>query len=189
MSKHAALYLAYRASIFNYIRTRVQIPGTSLELVEDMTSQVFLKAIESMQRGTEVAHVSGWLHRIARNLIIDHYRQRDQLPTCDYDDAARYPARELPPHEQAVSAIGCARIWHCIDRLTDEQAEVIVATIAGCTSEHLGDMVGCERDAAKGRLHRARVRLKEMLADTEIDFDLAARRYSPDRKSRVQKVR
>lgn len=159
------LWRDYHANIYDFIRRRVQTPGTSNELAEDLCQECFAKALEAMQRGTEVTHASGWLHRIARNLVIDHYRQRDHLPTFDYDDAAYHPARELSPHEQAESAIGCAEIWGAVERLPKRQAAIIALRAEGCDAAEMAEAMGRSDGAAKAMLHRGRVRLKHVFIE------------------------
>lgn len=164
----ASLYREHRPSIYHYIACRVRTPGTTPEEVEDLTAQVFLKAIEAMCSGHGPStHTRGYLFRVAHNLIVDAYRLRTKRgASFDLAEFANtLPDVCLEPSEQVASAEGCATIWHCIDRLNALQAEVIVATIAGCHADNLGDIVGCDVNAAKGRLHRARVRLRQMLAD------------------------
>jgi RNA polymerase sigma-70 factor (ECF subfamily) len=77
----AALYNQYRDSIHRYCYRRVTCP----ELAEDLTQDVFCKALAAVRRGVEVQHISGWLYRIARNLIIDYYRKRDKAFVGSFD--------------------------------------------------------------------------------------------------------
>ena len=61
------LYDRYEARIYGYLsRTGDQI------LAEDLTAQVFLKMLESI-RDQKAWHssFSGWLYRIAHNLVVD----------------------------------------------------------------------------------------------------------------------
>ena len=47
------------------------------ETAEDITSHVFLKAFENIDNyDSAKGAVSSWLYRIARNLVIDHYRTK-----------------------------------------------------------------------------------------------------------------
>jgi len=42
---------------------------------EDLTSQVFLKALKNINKfNTNTGYFSAWLYKIARNLVIDYYR-------------------------------------------------------------------------------------------------------------------
>ena len=76
----ASLYDIYRDGIHRYIFFHVADP----ELAEDLTSVVFLKAWENLNtfrigRSPFVA----WLHRIAHNAVIDHYRTRKTVVSLE----------------------------------------------------------------------------------------------------------
>lgn len=67
--RFAELYDLYARRIYAFIAARVSHRPTA----EDLTSVVFLKALEHLEtfrRGS----FSAWLFRIARNSVIDHYR-------------------------------------------------------------------------------------------------------------------
>ncbi|MFM7583542.1 MAG: RNA polymerase sigma factor, partial [Caldilinea sp.] len=67
------LYDRYEVKIFTYIYRRTGEES----LAEDLTSQVFLKMLESIcDQKAWRSSFSGWLYRIAHNLVIDHYRRR-----------------------------------------------------------------------------------------------------------------
>jgi RNA polymerase sigma-70 factor (ECF subfamily) len=77
----ADLYRDFSGKIFTYIYRRVSCP----ELAEDLCQEVFAKMLDALRRGVEVRHNGGFLHRIAHNLIIDWYRERDQRQTSSLD--------------------------------------------------------------------------------------------------------
>jgi RNA polymerase sigma-70 factor (ECF subfamily) len=79
----ASLYDTYREGIHRYIFFHVSDP----ELAEDLTSVVFLKAWENLTTfriGRSL--FAAWLHRIAHNTVIDHYRTRK--PIVSLEEAA-----------------------------------------------------------------------------------------------------
>jgi RNA polymerase sigma-70 factor (ECF subfamily) len=75
------LYDAYVRRIHDFVYYRTM----HRETAEDIVSQVFLKALERIagfdaDKGT----FSAWIHGIARNAVIDHYRAKRE--TVDVDD-------------------------------------------------------------------------------------------------------
>jgi RNA polymerase sigma-70 factor (ECF subfamily) len=158
------LYLDFRGAIFEYIRRRVQRPGTSNELAEDLTADTFRKAFEALQRGVEVDTPSAWIHKIARNTIIDYYRLCGRrVSTVALELVADEPTPELSPHDYAMSAIGCECIQRCIDRLTEGQAYALSLLVEGYRSVDLGDIMGITDSGGKQVLLRARRQLSELL--------------------------
>lgn len=160
------MYVLYRGAIYEFIRRRVQVFGTTNELAEDLTQETFRKAFEAIQRGVEVEQPSAWLHTIARHLIIDHYREKARRTPCvSWDSVADEEAHDLSPFEQVASDIGCQEIWAAIARLTDVQAETVALQAqGGYHSADLGQATGQTATVAKQRLMRGRVSLRRVLA-------------------------
>jgi RNA polymerase sigma-70 factor (ECF subfamily) len=72
----AKIYDTHVESIYRFVYLKL----SSKEQAEDVTAEVFLRFWQQVKRGEPIKHVRGLLYRIARNLIIDTYRQRGALP-------------------------------------------------------------------------------------------------------------
>jgi len=71
-SKFDVLYKKYFEQIFLFILKRVE----SEDIADDITSQVFLKALTNLSKYKEMGlPFSSWLYRIARNEIYDLYHK------------------------------------------------------------------------------------------------------------------
>ncbi len=80
MEAFVFLYDAYVEKIYKflYFRTLHQ------ELAEDITSQVFLQAMDKLNTFNETKGTfQAWLYQIARNLLIDEYRRRKPTDNID----------------------------------------------------------------------------------------------------------
>ncbi len=76
------LYDRHHESIFRYVRLRVPDQG----LAEDLTGEVFTRMVTGLP-GYRLKGVPfrAWLYRIARNLVVDHYRrEKGRLPVSLY---------------------------------------------------------------------------------------------------------
>lgn len=75
----------YQGRLLNYI---IQLVGNR-QLAEDVIQETFVKAIVTIRQGnyTESGKFGAWLSRIARNLVIDHFRQEKSEPTVSADNA------------------------------------------------------------------------------------------------------
>src|SRR5215475_5746500 len=67
----------------NFIRRRVADPSD----VEDILQDVFYKLVEANRLLMPIDHVTGWLFRVARNRIIDLFRQKKPESFGDHDIA------------------------------------------------------------------------------------------------------
>jgi RNA polymerase sigma-70 factor (ECF subfamily) len=157
------LYDRYEAKIYNYIYRRCGEQA----LAEDLTAQVFLKMLESI-RDNKPWHssFSGWLYRIAHNLVIDHYRRRDRQPSVNIDDAPPTASDLEDPVETAQMNIDAERLRAAIGRLTDEQSEVVsLRFLEGYSIAEVAAMVGRSEGAIKALQYRAVAALRSLLYD------------------------
>ncbi len=115
------LYDQFSSKIYNYVYHRVGQP----EIAEDLTGQVFMRMLECVRNGRAWdSSFSGWLYRIAHNLVIDFYRRRGRATMVDIDEAAPLPG-DPDPFLAIADAMERERIKTAVRRLTGEQAEVI----------------------------------------------------------------
>lgn len=157
------LYDRYEAKIYHYIYRRC---GDQV-MAEDLTAQVFLKMLESIHDGKSWhSSFSGWLYRIAHNLVIDQYRRRDRQPSVNIDDAPPTAANVEDPVATAEMNIDAERLRAAIRRLTDEQAEVVsLRFLEGYSIAEVAAMVGRTEGAIKALQYRAVAALRSLLYD------------------------
>lgn len=66
------IYNLFFEKIYRFVFYRVNHKETA----EDLTEEVFLKAFSKITNLNESSSFEGWLYQIARNLIIDYYREK-----------------------------------------------------------------------------------------------------------------
>jgi len=66
------IYDQYINKIYRFISLKVN----SEDITQDLCSETFLKGWESYKKNPKIENPSAFLYRIARNLVIDHYRQK-----------------------------------------------------------------------------------------------------------------
>jgi len=117
----ACLYDTYRDRIHRYVYFRV----IDLEVAEDITSLVFLRAWEnlhSFQSGQ--SPFAGWLYRIAHNAIIDHYRTRKTLISLEKVNPLKLSYAD-EAEEKLDRKIRSQVLAEALKDLTDVQQEVL----------------------------------------------------------------
>jgi RNA polymerase sigma factor (sigma-70 family) len=168
------LYTEYQAKIYTYIKRRVTDPT----IAEDMTSDVFAKAVEATQRGIgSQSHFGGWLHRIAHNLVIDHYRTRDLTPESVELDAMRddedrgnnnsevLAASEPTPLEAIEAGELRAMIDKAINQLAEGQSTVMNLQLEGYDFDEIADQIGKNKGATKAIAQRSWISLYTRLSE------------------------
>jgi RNA polymerase sigma-70 factor (ECF subfamily) len=73
------IYTLYFKKIYRFIFFRVG----NKETAEDLSEEVFLKAYGKISSVSENKAFEGWLYQIARNLVIDYYRQKKVTASLD----------------------------------------------------------------------------------------------------------
>lgn len=80
LKEFGVLYDRYVKKIYDFIYYKTW----HRETAEDLTSQVFFKALENINSFDEAkGGFSSWIYRIARNTVIDHYRTKKQEVNID----------------------------------------------------------------------------------------------------------
>lgn len=104
--------------VFRYIKFKV---GSQLE-AEDMTQQVFVRAYEALPTFKDVSF-SGWLMKIAHNLIVDYLRKKNKRQTVCLDELPL--ASDENPVLVVEQKSDVAWLKDALGRLTPAQQEVI----------------------------------------------------------------
>jgi RNA polymerase sigma-70 factor (ECF subfamily) len=155
------IYERYALRVFRYLYAHISDRMDA----EDLTEETFLRAWRSLrdynQRG---APFFAFLIRIARNALIDHYRNKPQ-PEGDLSGMENYLRDPLPePGEQAlVNSIHGELRMH-LGQLRDEYREVLVARfLLGLTPEETAKIMGKSQGAIRVLQHRALASLKTQI--------------------------
>ena len=156
-SAFAELYTRYVARIHRYCSRRLSDP----DLAEDATSQVFLKALESLRR-QRIEHVASWLFSIAHNEIVDRYRrQRHDASIDQMTEPLVSPGRS--PEEEALALIAAGDLRALLPLLTADQQQVVELRLAGLTTSEIQDVLGKGRSWVCITGYRATQRLRALM--------------------------
>lgn len=151
------LYRRYVHRVDRYCRR--QLRNTSL--AEDVTSQVFVKALESLRRN-RIENVASWIFTIAHNEVVSHYRRRRNEIGLDLADDVM--SNDISPEEAAITRSDSHDLRMLLPRLTTDQQRVIELRLAGLTSLEIQDVLGKSRSWVGTTQHRAVHRLRELMA-------------------------
>ena len=146
--------------------TYINAPAPVAEaLAEDLTSQVFLKMLESIRdQKAWRSSFSGWLYRIAHNLVIDHYRRKGRQHAVELDDTTPLTAERKSLESQVEQSLDAERLRAAIRRLTEEQAEVVsLRFLEGYSISEVAAMMNRSEGAIKALQYRAVATLRTLM--------------------------
>jgi RNA polymerase sigma-70 factor (ECF subfamily) len=161
-AKLTSLYEEYYDKIAHYAYVRI---GNKTE-AEDIAGEVFLRALDSSKSYKERGiPMQAWLFRIARNLVVDHYRKMAKQKTIPIDTIQ--VTADTNPITVAEANIELGRVMKAMEGLTREQREVVeLRLFGGLTSKETGSIVK-KSDGAVREMQRASIEKLRKLLVTE----------------------
>jgi RNA polymerase sigma-70 factor (ECF subfamily) len=154
------VYGAFYARILRYL-TRLVGPDEA----EDVSQEVFSKISRSLGEFRGEA-LSSWVYRIATNAATDRMRRTAARPSITEDDDVALPDTADSAERQVIRS----EMSECVRDLTNELPDnyrtvLVLSEIEGLKDAEIAEVVGATVQAVKIRLHRARVRLRQIMED------------------------
>lgn len=149
----AELYQRYLTPVYRYIFRRV---GGNVAVAEDLTSQVFLEALNNLVRYHERGKFIAWLFTITRRRLVDVYRKPEMASLDDIPESLLGVYDGLEKHEDM------SRLNHLLAALDEEKRELV--QLRFCAELSFADMAAVLRRseaAVKMSLYRVLDGLRE----------------------------
>jgi RNA polymerase sigma-70 factor (ECF subfamily) len=145
----------HHRAVFDFVRRLTHRVDTA----EDITQECFLTYVRAPERFDESkGSLRTYLFAIARNLTLKNYR--DHGAECQLEDDTWMIASD--PREGIEESAAVERAVAALPML--EKEALILFQYEGLTLAEIGQVVSAEVGTVKGRLHRARERLRTTLA-------------------------
>ena len=163
----AAIYETYFDPVYSFIRWRVDDPA----LAEDLTADVFMKFLSALQSPNAPRQsLRGWLFRVARNALHDHYLRPGAADELDEDIPA--------PEDSEIAlmrALDAERVRDALQSLADDQQEVLILRFGETMSlQDTADSMGRSVTAIKSLQFRAINALRRALRETPLEAEYGA---------------
>jgi RNA polymerase sigma-70 factor (ECF subfamily) len=144
------------------------------EAADDLTQEVFLKIFQTLRtfdaaQGT----FSTWLHRVARNHLVDHYRRtkKDRVTSSLEDEVGSLESTATPGGGPATLVESRERkelLQVALDRLSPDLREaVILRDLHDLEYLEIAQVLGVPEGTVKSRINRGRVELSRVLKRME----------------------
>jgi RNA polymerase sigma-70 factor, ECF subfamily len=162
------LYNAYVHDIYRYMLYRVGTP----EVAQDLTAEVFLRAIEGLVRyqNREIPWLA-WLYRIAHARVVDHYRrnkrvgEQEDIETLELSTEHNLDSDLMLNFQQR-------KLREALQKLSAEQQQVILLRfVEGYNIQQTADVLGKTIGAVKMIQRRALQAMNVELTSQGVDAD------------------
>lgn len=167
---YAQLYDLYITPIYRFVFFKV----STHEDAEDITADVFLKAWHYMTEHTDIRSFRAVIYRIARNLVIDHYRKHASRPeilesarlreTEEGDELVQEPSDKGALAKALETQQDYALVLSGMNKLKEEYREVLLFRyVDGLSPGEVSDILGTSKMHVRVLTHRALKALRKIL--------------------------
>ncbi len=154
----------------------LRMVGNTAE-AEDLTQDAFLQLFRKIGTFRGESAFSTWLHRLAVNVVLMKLRKKTLLATSleestDPEDETSGPRREIgAPDLLLTGSIDRVHLQRAIEQLPPGYRQVFVLhDVQGYEHNEIADLMECSIGNSKSQLHKARMRLRELLQETLRDI-------------------
>ena len=136
---------------------------------EDLTQEAFLQLFRKIGTFRGESAFSTWLHRMAVNVVLMQLRKKN-LPVVPIDETIEGEEegtirKELGgPDERLAGSIDRLQLQRAVDELPPGYRTIFVLhDVEGYEHNEIASMVGCSIGNSKSQLHKARIKLRDLL--------------------------
>lgn len=167
----------HKRRIFSYL----YLISRNKELAEDIFQETFFKVIQTLKKRqyNEEGKFLPWVLRIAKNLMIDHFRKVKKMPSISSvtnDEGERVDIFDIIP--EPVSSSKDANeakefkelIRNVVGELPPDQKEVVIMrTYYDMSFKEIAEVTDVSINTALGRMRYALINLKKMLEEKNVE--------------------
>jgi len=154
-----SLYRAYFTDVYLYIKSVAQ----DEQVAEDMTSEAFIKAINSIDSFRGDCDIRVWLCQIAKNCYYSYLRKNKRVVYTDPDPEM---VDELSIEEAVSSKEASMKVHEIFHNLKEPYKEVFSLRFFGELSfRQIASLFGKSENWACVTYHRARTKIREGMED------------------------
>lgn len=141
---------------------------------EDLAQEAFLQLFRKIHTFRGESAFSTWLHRLAVNVVLMKLRKKT-LPetsleeTTEPDEETGGPRRDIGgPDVLLTGSIDRVNLERAVEQLPPGYKTVFVLhDVQGYEHNEIAEIMGCSIGNSKSQLHKARMRLRELLQEEQ----------------------
>lgn len=154
------LFERHRGSLFGSFMRRTGDASLSEDLVQDTFFRAF-KYRKSFRLGQDFLP---WVHQIARNVLYGALKKRGRTPDRPGDDddlLSQVECQRPSPDHLSDQAVERDYLYQALETLSEADRQLIVLRrIQSRSYEEIANLLGCEMQPLKVRVHRAFIKLQ-----------------------------
>lgn len=176
----SVLVQRHKRRIFSYIYmiTRSKV------LTEDIFQETFFKVIQTLKKEqyNEEGKFLPWILRIAKNLIIDHFRKVKKMPSIssvindEGEETSIFdiiPDNTESPKDTVESRVLKKQIRSIVNDLPKDQKEVVILrTYYDMSFKDIAEITNVSINTSLGRMRYALINLKKLLEERNVEICL-----------------
>ena len=157
------IYDQYIDKIYRFVYLKVN----SQDVAEDVTSKVFIKAWKAFCEPNFVLKNPGaFLYQIARNAVVDHYREKGRQKTVSVDAGQEIADPGTNAQDLAILSADVEVIKKAIQKLDKEQQDIIIwHYLDDMPIADIATLLGRPEGTVRVMLHRALNDLKDLVTN------------------------
>ena len=136
---------------------------------EDLTQEAFLQLYRKIGTFRGESAFSTWLHRLSVNVVLMHLRKKS-LPVVSLEETTQLGEEDTPKKDFGAEDLSLAgsidrlQLQKAVDDLPPGYRTIFVLhDIEGYEHNEIAGIVGCSIGNSKSQLHKARMKLRDLL--------------------------
>ena len=161
----------HQQRIFSFIYSKIQ----DRSITEDVFQDTFIKVIKTLKRGryNEEGKFLPWVMRISHNLIIDHFRKTNRMPTFkntdEFDIFSVLGDGTLNAEKQLIKDQILSDVKDLVEELPEDQKEVLkMRMYLDMIFNEISENTGVSINTALGRMRYALINLRKIIEKNNI---------------------
>ncbi|WP_420897802.1 RNA polymerase sigma factor [Brevibacillus marinus] len=153
------LYDEYFDRVNRYLRCRVANPWDA----DDLTTSVFLKALEKFDQYSRTSPFASWIFRIAHNTFIDYLRKNKETPVDSSELLAGEADETWQPERQALNNEAIQLLRERLEQLSPDQRDVLTLRyFADLKISQVAEVLGKSESSVKMLSYRGLKQLEKL---------------------------
>jgi RNA polymerase sigma-70 factor (ECF subfamily) len=146
----------------------LRMTGNTAE-AEDLAQEAFLQLFRKIGTFRGESAFSTWLHRLSVNVVLMHLRRKSlpETPLEEFTEPTHEdgPRREIGARDQNLAgSVDRVNLERAIERLPPGYRTIFVLhDMEGYEHNEIAAMMGCSIGNSKSQLHKARMKLRDLL--------------------------